>query len=90
MELKDEKLSRALSAYPRRHILRLLAGSELSVKDIASKTNLSISLASRHLQLLADLGLLATKKDPPFKYYSLKIKEIKPLLEQYDKVIAKL
>ena len=39
MEYKEEKLSRAISAYSRRQILRLLLEKELTVKEIASQTN---------------------------------------------------
>ena len=90
MEYKEEKLSRAISAFSRRQILRLLADNELTVKEIAEKTEMSVSLASRHLKLLYDLGFLNVKKEFPHKYYSLKIKEIKALLDVYDKVIDKI
>ncbi len=90
MEQKEEKLSRAISAYSRRQILRLISDKELTVKDIAAKTNMSVSLASRHLKMLYDLGFLNVKKKYPYKYYSLKIKDLKNLLDLYDKVITKL
>ena len=87
MELKEEKLSRAISAFSRRQILRLLADTEMTVKDIAESTEMSVSLASRHLKLLYDLGFLNVRKEFPNKFYSLKVKELKGLLELYDKVI---
>ena len=90
MELKEERLSRAISAQSRREILRLLADQELTVKDIAEKTRMSVSLASRHLKFLHDLGFLHVKKIFPNKFYSLKVKELKELLIQYDKVISKI
>ena len=90
MEQKEEKLSRAISAYSRRQILRLLAEKELTVKEIANSTKMSVSLASRHLKLLYDLGFLNVKKIHPHKFYSLKIKELKGLLDVYDKVINKI
>ncbi|MBU0459546.1 MAG: ArsR family transcriptional regulator [Nanoarchaeota archaeon] len=90
MELKEEKLSRAISAYSRREILRLLASKELTVKEIASSTKMSMSLASRHLKMLYDLGFLVVRKEYPYKHYSLKIKEIMGLLDAYDRVINKL
>lgn len=90
MKLKEENLARALSAGSRRQILRLLSGQELTVKDIAQKTKMSISLTSRHLTLLSDLGLLKVRKEFPYKYYSLKVKELNELLVIYDKVIHKL
>ena len=90
MEVNEERLSRAISAYSRRLILRLLADQELTVKEIAQSTQMSVSLASRHLKLLYDLGFLTVRKEYPYKYYSLKIKEMVSLLEMYDKVIKKL
>ncbi len=86
----EERLSRAISASSRRQILRLLTENELTVKDIAEKTNQSVSLASRHLKLLHDLGFLNVKKVTPYKFYSLKFKELTELLTIYDKVIKKL
>ena len=90
MELKEEKLSRAISAFSRRQILRLIADTEMTVKDIAESTEMSVSLASRHLKLLYDLGFLNVRKEFPNKFYSLKVKELKGLLELYDKVIKKI
>ncbi|MEK6846141.1 MAG: metalloregulator ArsR/SmtB family transcription factor [Nanoarchaeota archaeon] len=88
-EYQEENLARAISASSRRQILRFLSEGELTVKDIAGKTGMSMSLASRHLQFLYDLGFLQTRKAPPYKFYSLKITEIKELLEIYDKVLKK-
>ena len=90
MSEKEERLSRAISAFSRRKILRLLSDKEMTVKDISKQTGQSVSLASRHLKLLYDLGILKVKKKHPFKFYSLKIKDLKQLLNAYDKVIEKL
>lgn len=90
MEWQEENLSRAISASARRQMLRLLADKELTVKKIAELTKQSVSLASRHLKFLYDLGFLNVRKDFPHKYYSLRIKEMRQLLESYDKVIPKL
>ena len=90
MDLPEEKLARALSASSRRQLLRLIAEKELTVKELAAKTNQSVSLASRHLKFLYDLGFLNVVKKAPRKFYSLKIKELKGLLEHYDGVIRRL
>mgnify|MGYP001584077003 CR=1 FL=1 len=90
MELQEEKLSRAISAFSRRKILHLLADESMTVKDIAHQTKMSVSLASRHLKFLYDLGFLSVEKKYPHKYYSLKVKEIRNLLTVYDRVIQKL
>ena len=88
--LQEEKLSRAISASSRRQILKLLFYQEMTAKEISQKTNMSKSLTSRHLTLLYDLGFLTVRKEFPYKFYSLKVKEIVALLEVYDQVIQKL
>ena len=88
MDLQEERLARAISAFSRRQILRLLSNKELTVKEIASKTKMSVSLASRHLKLLYDLGFLTVRKKFPNKFYSVKVKELNDLLVQYDKTIG--
>ena len=90
MEIKEERLSRAISAYYRRQVLRLLAKRELTVKEIAVSLKMSASLTSRHLKMLYDLGFLNVRAKPPHKYYSLKIKELIDLLDAYDLVIKKI
>jgi len=90
MEYKEEKLSRAISASSRRKIFRLLVMGEKTVKEISKLTGMSVSLASRHLKMLYDLGFLNVRKKFPNKFYSLKIKDLKDLLDAYDKVISKL
>jgi len=90
MEQKEERLSRAISAYSRRQILRLLIEKERTVGEIASLLKMSASLASRHLKLLYDLGFLNVKREFPNKFYSLKVKDLKGLLDAYDKVISKI
>ncbi|MBI4980690.1 transcriptional regulator [Candidatus Woesearchaeota archaeon] len=87
-EIQEEKLSRAISAFSRRQILRLLAEKESTVTEVVSYTKMSKSLASRHLKLLYDLGFLSANVQPPFKRYSLKIPQMKTLLEEYDKIIG--
>ena len=90
MEEKEEKLSRAISAGSRRQILKILSKKEENVKEISRLTKMSVSLTSRHLKLLYDLGFLKVRKEFPNKYYSLKIKELKKLLEVYDQIISKI
>ena len=90
MELREEKLSRAISASSRRKILHLLSEKEFTVKEIASITQMSASLASRHLKMLYDLGFVLVRKKFPNKFYSLKVKELKDLLESYDLTLVNL
>ncbi len=90
MEHQEEKLSRAISAGSRRQILRLLTEKELTVKEISTKTQMSVSLTSRHLKMLYDLGFLSVRKKFPNKFYSLKVTKLKNLLKAYSSTLDEL
>jgi len=86
--MSDEKLARAIHARSRRNILKILCKRKrASVHEIAKELNLSESLTSRHLKMLYDLRIIDSAYEPPEKFYSLKIKQIKELFKAYDKVI---
>ena len=89
--MSDEKLARAIRAQVRRDILHLLCQNEkMSVHQIKDKLNVTESTASRHLKQLYDLGTVEFEKDPPEKFYFLKIKEMKEFLVIYDKIVEKM
>ncbi len=82
----EDRLFRALSAQSRRTILRLLGEQERTVNQVAQAAGLSVSLASRHLTFLSDLGLLASRTVSPQKLYSLRVKIISTLLTHYERI----
>lgn len=89
--MPDEKLARAIRSKIRRDMLHILhEEGTRSVHEIRKKLGISESLASRHLKLLYDLGLIEYEKRPPEKFYSLKIKEIGELFIVYDKIVNKM
>ncbi len=89
--MSDEKLARAIRARSRRKILKILCGQRsASVHEISEKLGISESLASRHLKLLYDLGLIEQKYEPPERFYSLKIKKLKKLFKAYDEVTKEI
>ena len=86
--MPDDKIARAIRPRVRRDILHLLCQNEkLSVHEIKDRLNITESTASRHLKLLYDLGFLNYMTNPPEKFYFLKIKALKELLEVYDKIV---
>lgn len=87
MDRREENLARALSAQARRDLLRHLGQKECSVKELADRTNMSMSLTSRHLTLLRDLGFLIVTAKHPHKYYSLHEKNIITFIQQYQKAV---
>ena len=85
--MSDKKFARAISARSRRKILKILCKQKRdSVHEIADTLDMNESLASRHLKVLYDLGLIDNVYEPPEKFYFLKIKELKQLFDAYDKV----
>ncbi len=89
--MPDEKLARAIRARIRRDVLHLLCKNErLSVHNIKDLLNITESTASRHLKQLYDLGIVDYERKPPEKFYFLKIKEMKDLLDIYDKIVEKM
>ena len=63
---------------------------KMSVHEIANKLNITESSASKHLKLLYDLGIVDFENQPPEKFYSLKIKEIKNLFKVYNNIVKKM
>lgn len=89
--MPGEKLARAIRAQIRRDVLHLLCQNErMSVHEIKDLLNITESTASRHLKQLYDLGIVYFKIKPPEKFYFLKIKEIKELLDIFNKIVEKM
>lgn len=87
----DEKLARAIRSRIRRNILEWLSEKErVSVHEFAEHYELSESCASKHFKLLYDLGFLDSEEKHPEKFYFLKVKELKQLVEVYRKVVKRI
>lgn len=65
------RVGKALSSGPRLEILDLLAQSERSVEALAEILNQSIQNISRHLQILRQTKLIASRKEGNFVFYRL-------------------
>jgi ArsR family transcriptional regulator, arsenate/arsenite/antimonite-responsive transcriptional repressor len=83
-------LFQALSDSARQDIILLLAEEvELSVNEIASKSNLSRPAISHHLKVLRENNLVAIKQKGTQRYYSLAIdkslQQLKELVSTVEK-----
>ena len=65
----------------RRSILDLLRDGEHLVGDMAERVGLTQPLASKHLRVLRDAGLVNVRVDGPRRWYSLRVE---PLVELDD------
>jgi DNA-binding transcriptional ArsR family regulator len=89
--MPEDKLARALGSKIRRDIIRyLVKNTELSVHGIADILKLSEPSASKHLKKLYDLGLINLNDRGRERFYSLKIVEMKKLIEYYDKIVKNM
>lgn len=89
--MPDERLARAIRARIRRQILKeIIKNGKMSVHEVAEKLGISEYSASRHLKLLYDLGLVDFEVRHPEKYYFVRLKTLKDLIEVYDKVVEEL
>ncbi len=52
-------------------IIRVIGRESLSVTEIINSTGLSQTLVSFHLRVLRDSGVVVTRRDGPFIFYSL-------------------
>jgi DNA-binding transcriptional ArsR family regulator len=55
----------------RLRILRFLAGERRSVSEIVTAMGVSQPLASHHLRAMREQGILETKREGPFIFYTL-------------------
>ncbi|MGH2694707.1 MAG: ArsR/SmtB family transcription factor [Actinomycetota bacterium] len=70
------RIAKALSSGRRAEIVDVLANGERSVETLADELDLSIANVSQHLQILRRAGLVATRRDGTFVYYSLSSPEV--------------
>jgi DNA-binding transcriptional ArsR family regulator len=85
-----ERFFKVLGDDNRLRILRALDGGERSVSEILEHTELPQTLASFHLRILREAGVLATERRGPFVYYRLADASLLNLLEACAKYAEKL
>ncbi len=76
-----ERFLKVLGDDSRLRILQALNDGERSVSEILERTELPQTLASFHLRILREAGVLATERRGPFIYYRLTDPSLLNLLE---------
>jgi rhodanese-related sulfurtransferase/DNA-binding transcriptional ArsR family regulator len=80
------RIGTAIASGPRLELLELLAQTERSVDQLASRTGLTIANASQHLQKLKRAGLIIGRKDGQFVFYRLAGDDVVRLLAALTQV----
>jgi len=86
-----ERLFKVLGDGSRLRILQALEPGELSVSEILQRTGLAQTLASFHLRILREAGVVATERRGPFIFYKLADVSLPNLLEactKYSETLA--
>jgi rhodanese-related sulfurtransferase/DNA-binding transcriptional ArsR family regulator len=91
-ELNDAfaQVGKALGNGHRIELLDLLAQGERSVEVLASRADISLALASAHLQALRRTGLVASRRDGNFVLYHLADDDVYALLASLRTVASRL
>jgi rhodanese-related sulfurtransferase/DNA-binding transcriptional ArsR family regulator len=91
-ELHDAfaQVGKALANGHRIELLDLLAQGERSVEVLASRADISVALASAHLQALRRAGLVASRRDGNFVLYRLADDDVYGLLASLRTVASRL
>src|SRR5918911_4299027 len=78
MALFDEfaRIGKALASGRRMELLDVLANGERTVEGLARETGMSLANTSRHLQVLRQAGLVATRRDGTAVYCRLATSEV--------------
>ena len=85
-----ERLFKVLGDASRLRILQALGDRERSVSEILDATGLAQTLASFHLRVLREAGVLSTERRGPFIYYRLADPSLLNLLEACAKYAESL
>ena len=92
MEINDTlwikaKFFSGLSDKTRLEIIETLIDGEKSVNEIVALTKQQQPNVSNHLKCLDECGLVKSRRDGKFMYYSLSNASIKSLLKTTDKIL---
>jgi DNA-binding transcriptional ArsR family regulator len=85
-----ERLFKVLGDENRLRILQAVEQGERSVSEILEKTGLAQTLASFHLRVLREAGVVATERRGPFIFYRLADTSLPNLLEACSRYAATL
>jgi DNA-binding transcriptional ArsR family regulator len=82
----DDRAYRALSHHDRRRVLRAIADGERAVGDLAATTGLHQPIASQHLRVLREAGLVSVRVDGNRRLYSVdfaRMGDLRRFLDQF-------
>ena len=88
--MKEDKFLKCIVDANRRKILKFLGKGEKCVNDIANHLGIEQSLASHHLKVLRDCGLVKSRHDGKKIMYSLSDPEINYALKTIEKISSKI
>jgi DNA-binding transcriptional ArsR family regulator len=74
----------AVAEPSRRRLLQLLGHGERTVTELAAHFTVSRSAISQHLGVLAEVGLVASRREGRFQYYGLKPEGMTALRAELD------
>lgn len=83
-----DRVFRALASAPRRDILRRAAHQRRSVSELAAGFDMSLAAVSKHVQVLADAGLLSLERQGRVHWYSARPDALRLARASLDELTA--
>jgi DNA-binding transcriptional ArsR family regulator len=81
---------RAINHRLRQEMLNMMkSNGEINVTDLYNQLKIEQSVASQHLRILRDAGLVAFKRDGKIKLYSLNMERLEELVETAETISLK-
>lgn len=87
---KRQKLIHGLSNRTRLMVLKALRDKEMTVTELLDETKAGQSNLSQYLSCLRDCGLITSRKEGKYIYYSLTTSELNHLLEVIDATVESM
>lgn len=84
-----EEIAKALGDESRRKIIELLKEGELPATAIFEKFSFAAPTISRHLSVLKEAGLVQTRRNGVFIFYTLNVEKLSELIEWLSPFLPK-
>ncbi len=78
----------ALSSDQRLKLIELLKEKEKNLSELTKELNIDVSVVSRHLMMLRNLGIVSTKKDKGYLYFFIADNRIFDLILLTNQIVS--
>ncbi len=78
----------ALSCDQRLKLIELMKGGERSLSELTEELGVDVSVVSRHLMILRDLGIVSARREGVYLYFSIADRRIFDIVTLSSQIIS--